>query len=139
MRFLVALDFSECSRLALTTALHIAGRMAPTDMVVMTVVPSRSEDEALGDIERAVDELRKMVGAVKGEGGLPEGVHLRYEAVVGGAAEQIAARAADHHVDAIVIGTHGRVGIDRLILGSVAERVVRIAPCSVLTVKSQRS
>ncbi|HVO30424.1 MAG TPA: universal stress protein, partial [bacterium] len=41
--------------------------------------------------------------------------------------------------DLIVIGTHGRRGIQRLLLGSVAERVVRAAPCAVLTVKGARA
>jgi nucleotide-binding universal stress UspA family protein len=38
-------------------------------------------------------------------------------------------------VDLIVIGTHGRTGLERVLLGSVAERVIRIAPCPVLTVR----
>jgi nucleotide-binding universal stress UspA family protein len=38
-----------------------------------------------------------------------------------------------------VVGTHGRAGLDRLILGSVAERVVRLAPCPVLVIKSTDS
>jgi nucleotide-binding universal stress UspA family protein len=48
---------------------------------------------------------------------------------------EIARYAADAGIDVIVIGTHGRTGVDRLVMGSVAERVMREAPCSVLVVK----
>ncbi len=53
----------------------------------------------------------------------------------GDPAAEIARYAADAGIDVIVIGTHGRTGVDRLVMGSVAERVMREAPCSVLVVK----
>jgi nucleotide-binding universal stress UspA family protein len=53
----------------------------------------------------------------------------------GDAGAEIARYAADAGIDVIVIGTHGRTGVDRLVMGSVAERVMREAPCSVLVVK----
>lgn len=53
----------------------------------------------------------------------------------GDPAAEIARYAADAAIDVIVIGTRGRTGVDRLVLGSVAERVMREAPCSVLVVK----
>jgi nucleotide-binding universal stress UspA family protein len=59
--------------------------------------------------------------------------------VTGLAAKQIAKYAADHNVDLIVMGTHGRRGVTHLLLGSVAEHVVRIAPCPVLTVRAPQS
>jgi nucleotide-binding universal stress UspA family protein len=46
----------------------------------------------------------------------------------------IAAR--DHHIDLIIMGTHGRTGLRHVLLGSVAERVVRLAPCPVLVTRS---
>jgi nucleotide-binding universal stress UspA family protein len=45
------------------------------------------------------------------------------------------ALATDERADLIVIGTHGRGGVDRALLGSVADRMVRLAPCPVLTVR----
>jgi nucleotide-binding universal stress UspA family protein len=53
----------------------------------------------------------------------------------GDPAAEIARYAADAHIDVIVIGTHGRTGVDRPEMGSVAERVMREAACSVLVVK----
>lgn len=52
---------------------------------------------------------------------------------------EIVEYARDHNCDTIVMGTHGRGGIDRLLLGSVAERVVRAAPIPVMTVPVTRS
>lgn len=54
----------------------------------------------------------------------------------GNAAQQIVKYANDHKTDIIVMSTHGRTGIQHVVLGSVAERVVRTAHCPVLTVKS---
>jgi len=55
---------------------------------------------------------------------------------VGRPFEEILDMAADQHVDLIVMGTHGRSGLTHAVLGSVAERVVRLAPCPVLTMKA---
>jgi nucleotide-binding universal stress UspA family protein len=57
--------------------------------------------------------------------------------VEGNAAAAILRAAKELHCDLIVMGTHGRTGLSRLLMGSVAEEVVRKAPCLVLTVKSQ--
>lgn len=54
----------------------------------------------------------------------------------GNAAHAIVEYAREHSIDIIVMNTHGRTGIQHVLLGSVAERVVRTAPCPVLTVKS---
>ena len=52
-----------------------------------------------------------------------------------GTAETIVQYAKDHAIDLIVMGTHGRRALEHLLMGSVAERVVRTAPCPVLTVR----
>lgn len=57
----------------------------------------------------------------------------------GNAAQSIVQYAKENDVDMIVMSTHGRTGIQHMLLGSVAERVVRTSPCPVLTVKSTES
>jgi nucleotide-binding universal stress UspA family protein len=57
----------------------------------------------------------------------------------GDAAVEIVDYARDAHFDMIVMGTHGRTGVDRLLMGSVAEKVLRDAPCSVLVIKLPRA
>ena len=56
--------------------------------------------------------------------------------VVGHPCEQILQTVADHHVDLVVMGTHGRTGLTHTVIGSIAERVVRLARCPVLTMKT---
>jgi nucleotide-binding universal stress UspA family protein len=63
-----------------------------------------------------------------------EGVTVRTQIAEGNTAAEIVRHAAEHDVDLVVMGTHGRSGFDRLTLGSVAEKVLRKAACPVLTI-----
>jgi nucleotide-binding universal stress UspA family protein len=143
LRLLVALDLSDCSRLALAAALTVA-RHAPTELVVISVLERSSAhpEEAMGETEALVSELHKLVQSVldeQHEGTLPDGARVHYTVVRGSPADEIIAQATAHRSDTVVIGTHGRTGLDRLLTGSVAERIVRHAPCSVFTVKPKRT
>jgi nucleotide-binding universal stress UspA family protein len=137
LRLLVALDFSDLSPLTLHTALEVAARATPAEMHVMTVIAHGQDDlAAMGTSEHACDELRRMVETERARNPHVDGVRLQFSAQPGSSpAEVIVAHALAIHADVVVVGTHGRRGLDRLLLGSVAEAVVRTAPCSVLTVK----
>ena len=63
------------------------------------------------------------------------GVEAKGQVLIGYAAEEILSRAKEEEVDLIVMGTHGRKGIDRILFGSVAEKVVKNADMPVLTVR----
>jgi nucleotide-binding universal stress UspA family protein len=78
--------------------------------------------------EEALTQLRDLVAnAFQGP--------WEVEVAVGHPAETIARIAQERGVDLIVMSTHGRTGLQHVLLGSVAEKVVRLAPCPVLTVK----
>ena len=79
-------------------------------------------------VEEAMTRLRALV---------PETFHGAWdvEIAVGRPAEAIIRLAQERNVDLIVMATHGRTGLEHMFLGSVAEKVVRLAPCPVLTVK----
>ena len=62
-------------------------------------------------------------------------VPVTTEVIVGSPARAIIGRSAEPDIDLVVMGTHGRSGVSHLLLGSVAERVVRAARCPVLTVR----
>jgi nucleotide-binding universal stress UspA family protein len=64
-----------------------------------------------------------------------EHIPTRHVLLEGDPAGEIVAFARDAGMDLIVMGTHGRTGLERLLMGSVAEKVMREAPCSVLVVK----
>jgi nucleotide-binding universal stress UspA family protein len=66
---------------------------------------------------------------------LPD-VPVTTDVAVGPPAETIASRAADIGADLIVVGTHGRGGVNHFLIGSVAERVIRLAGCPVMTVRA---
>jgi nucleotide-binding universal stress UspA family protein len=66
-------------------------------------------------------------------------VPVEHRLAEGDAADQILHVASETGCDMIVLGTHGRTGLDRLLMGSVAEQIVRNAPCPVLTVKAPQS
>jgi nucleotide-binding universal stress UspA family protein len=90
------------------------------------------EMRAVFDSQRtwAADALAARVAALAAQG-----VGARAVVVDGQPDVEIVRVAAEHHAQMIVMGTQGRTGLDRLLLGSVAERVVRTAPCPVLTVR----
>ena len=67
------------------------------------------------------------------------GVRAASTVVEGSAAEQIVRAARSRRADLIVMGTHGRTGLSRLLLGSVASRVISMSPCPVLTVRGRSS
>ena len=77
-------------------------------------------------------EIRKMLEAV-----VPTDKNVPYEhhLLLGTAAEDIVRVATEEKADLIVIGTHGRTGLKRVLMGSVAEAVMRHAHCPVLTLK----
>ena len=81
--------------------------------------------------ERSDAELATLVSAPT-----CEGLDVSYKTLAGNAADSIVEYAEDNQIGMIVMGTHGYTGLSRLVLGSVAERVVRSAHCPVLTVHS---
>jgi nucleotide-binding universal stress UspA family protein len=80
--------------------------------------------------ERVDEELRQQLESI-----VPEGVPCEHRLLIGDPAGEIVRLAELEDVDLIVMATHGRTGLSRLILGSVAEAVVRRAACAVYTVK----
>lgn len=122
-RVLLATDLSEESRTALVQATAIAKhRRAP-------LVLFCSCDNA--DADRTRDALEELAGPAR-----RDGVDASICIAPGPAAQAICAAAADSDADLVVVGTHGHTGFKRLLLGSVAEKVVRRCTRSVLVVRN---
>ena len=68
--------------------------------------------------------------------GAEQGGPITTEVRTGPAARMILEFATEKGIDLIVMGTHGRTGLAHIVMGSVAERVVRMAPCPVLTLRA---
>jgi universal stress protein A len=93
--------------------------------------PSQSEVVIIDYVEKAETELDDLARSqLKGS------VPAKARVAVGRPAEEILQVAGDEGVDLIVMGTHGRTGLRHVLMGSVAETVMRTAPCPVLTVKA---
>jgi nucleotide-binding universal stress UspA family protein len=140
---LVPTDFSECSQGALQYAEALARQFGATLHLVHVCHPATlttgGVDAAfisLPDVEEemrtaAVAEMSKLAGTLAG-------IATTSEIAFGSPAACIVAAAVEHGVDLVVMGTHGRGPIMHMVLGNVAERVVRAAPCPVLTVREPR-
>lgn len=139
-KILCAVDFSEASKEVAEYAALLA-RSLGAEVLVLYVAPSLSQYVGFhvppSSIESFVHEI--VAGADKSmDAFLAEqfpGLKVRGEVVTGYAAEEILAAAEEEKVGLIVMGTHGRKGIDRILFGSVAEKVVKAADCPVLTVR----
>ena len=136
-----ATDFSEPGQAAETEALKLAGTLHAELIYVHVASPPMLYSESVFSMEAvqrvyevqrrwAEETLQTRVTAAQAAG-----ITARRVLRAGTAYEQIVGAAQDEKADMIVIGTHGRSGLNRLLLGSVAERVVRLAPCPVLTVR----
>jgi universal stress protein A len=144
-RLLVPVDFSDCSRNALMHAVLLSAHFdAQLDVMRAFDVPAYMPPEALlvmGHVsapwldfaeQRAREELSTFV-TERARQLRPN----RQIVVAGSPANAIVQLAAEEDYDLIVMGTHGRSGFSHLVLGSTAERVVRAAPCPVLTVRPE--
>jgi nucleotide-binding universal stress UspA family protein len=81
-------------------------------------------------------EAEKNVKAVK-EAALKEAVAVKAFVMSGRSADAIIEIARDKNADLIVLGSHGRTGLEKLLMGSVAERVIVLSSCAVLVVKAK--
>ena len=142
-RILVPFDFGDPAAHALDFAQKLApnfGASVEALYVVAHMPNAVLPIPELGAIPTAMPSVDEMVEDAKTR--LHEALaaedtrhrYLRKTVKVGDPRAQILAHAAVEGVDLIVMGTHGRTGATRFLLGSVAERVVREAPCPVLTI-----
>jgi nucleotide-binding universal stress UspA family protein len=140
-KILVPTDFSVHADEALDTAIDLAGRYGASITImhafepVIYAFPEASGIYAglqLADAVEDIDkELEKRTQRALAKGAKNVAMTQRSGFPPG----EIADFAKDGGYDLIVMGTHGRRGFSRLMMGSVAERVLRIAPCPVLTVR----
>ena len=145
-RFLVPLDFSADANEALAYAIGLASKLGarvtllhvlqspPWGGVDMDVTFPHAYSRFIQHLEAEVEHNmqacleRVTAGELEGEVVVVHGVPF----------QEILETAKNQQVDLIIMGTHGRTGLHHMLLGSVTEKVVRLAPCPVLTVKVGR-
>lgn len=145
-KILCPYDFSENSQEALQYAIHLMLKDDDATLYLVHVVDSRVFDYSgplyepeLPLMNVALDQSTREQLEKKLSAEVPEEIQDRVETIIlfGVPFLEIIVAAKDKDIDLIVIGTHGRTGIAHMLIGSVAEKVVRKAPCPVLTVKSK--
>jgi len=141
---LCATDFSACANGALDLAVRTAKLTGakvrlvhvyenPGQLLPMGGYVGPAAD-AFGQLRQQVNDKLSDVAAARSD----EGVAIETELVEGVPHRTIIELAKQWKADLIVLGTHGRTGLDRALTGSVAERVVRLAPCPVLVTRDER-
>ncbi len=138
-RIVMATDFSAGAEAAWLLAQRLAAAFG-SELILVHVL---AEAALLGPLSS--DRLREVydaastwaTGMLEGwaEQARSNGLTVRLALPTGVLAEEIVGLASEERADLIVIGTHGRGGMKRVLLGSVADRVVRLASCPVLTVR----
>lgn len=136
-KILFATDFSHTGDAALDLASSIARDRDATLLIVHVEEPPLDYGGEMyyGMMEPDLEEVERMLKAV-----LPSqpDVACEHRLVKGDPAGAVVQVAEDEGVELIVLGTHGRTGLMRLLMGSVAEAIVRRAPCPVLTLKQPK-
>jgi nucleotide-binding universal stress UspA family protein len=125
-----AVEMAKANRAELTVV-HVRGAAIPL-MVDGYVSPKMYDDMEAAERAYAQKHLDAIVAKARKAGARAKGL-----LVAGVAHERIAQAARARKADLVVIGTHGRTGVARLFLGSVASRVLAVAPCPVLTVRGK--
>jgi universal stress protein A len=143
-RVLVPIDFSPSARAALEYATFLAARLGaelevlhvweppgyvgPDTLALLPIAPGQPGwDQTRAEVEREIEHFLAKSGA------RPNRLSVRVEA--GEPSDTILRVAKDGGSDLIVMGTHGRTGLSRLLIGSVAEAVLRRSTCPVLTLR----
>ena len=125
-RLVTCLDGSQRAELAVPAAAELAGRLG-AEVVLVRVVP----DAAAGPGSGGVPELAYLNDVAERIGGVPVAIDLVHDREP---ARAIAEYASDHDDTIVVMGTHGRGGLQEFVLGSVAREVVHQADCPVMVV-----
>jgi nucleotide-binding universal stress UspA family protein len=132
---LAAIDFSGSSSLVVQHAVEAARQMKAEEIHFLHV---RTIDEDEAALEGARAEFEEWLAArLQGADGVPETVKVVAHEARGNPADVIIETASDLLSNLVVVGTHGRTGLSRMVLGSIAEAVVRSAGCPVLVVRPQ--
>jgi nucleotide-binding universal stress UspA family protein len=128
-KILYPTDFSSYSNQAYFHAVSLAEKHGASLTILYVYSPISATEGRSGD-DRA--HWRSQLEQIRP---VDPTIPISHVFLEGDPAAEIVQYAIDASIDLIVMGTHGRTGLERLLMGSVAEKVMREAPCSVLVVK----
>jgi nucleotide-binding universal stress UspA family protein len=131
-KILYPTDFSSHSNQAYFHAVALAEKHGASLTIVYVYAPSFGTPEVHDEGSNGREYWRSQLEQIRP---VDTRIPVHHVFLEGDPATEIVRYAVDAGVDLIVMGTHGRTGLERLLMGSVAEKVMRDAPCSVLVVK----
>lgn len=140
-KILVPIDFSNYSKNALRYAVNFAKKFDSTIYLVYVVEPViYPSDFSMGQVTFPVADLEmneRATGELKNLAVTEIGTDIKVETIIktGKPFVEINETASEMDIDLIIIATHGHTGMEHLLFGSTAEKVVRKAPCPVLTLR----
>jgi nucleotide-binding universal stress UspA family protein len=142
-RICCAVDLSEPSRFAMEEAAELASRLQ-ADLTLLYVheadPASAQAPVSLPDLVKQTDTAKeRLLSFWRGDAEVIAGRTVHSASLTGRPDEEILRFVRDGCFDLLVVGTHGRSGLKRLVLGSVAERVLRHAECPVLVIRGSTS
>jgi nucleotide-binding universal stress UspA family protein len=139
---LCPIDFTENAVIALGVATDIARQNQSTLLVLHVADTLGPEGATFREVETRLEpeshiaDLQRMLQ----QAAPPQhGLTIRHLLTEGNPAKVVQQIVAEQHVDLVVLGTHGRTGLDRFLMGSIAEEILRRCPCPVLIVKYPRA
>jgi nucleotide-binding universal stress UspA family protein len=141
-RILVPIDFSACSRKALAYAVPLARQFQSVLLLVYVVPVQYFVGSEFGPVEVPLPEARVRHSSERelrrlAQEAIGGAVPVEIQVGRGQPVHEIVRVARERQVDLILLSTHGHTGLKHVLLGSVAENVVRYAPCPVLVVRQQ--
>lgn len=140
-KVLVPIDFSDYSKSALKYAVNFTKQFNAELILIYVVEPViYPPDFSMGQIaiptvdlemdKRAGEELEKLAAKE-----IPEGIKVKTLVKTGKPFIEIIETASEEDIDLVIIASHGHTGVEHILFGSTAEKVVRKAPCPVLTIR----
>jgi universal stress protein A len=132
-RILCPVDFSECCKIALAHACELADESGAKLFIVHVEQAGQTCPPGSSGYVEALDEHKRLLTEAK-----PSSTKSDYEHhyLRGNTIDEIQRFAKLREIDLIVMGTHGRTGLARALMGNVADSISRDAPCEVITVSS---
>ncbi|MCG8423889.1 MAG: universal stress protein [Proteobacteria bacterium] len=144
MHMLVGFDFSATSQLALSRAIEMAETESRHMLHVLSVLDHKNDPRPEGkgkhDYEGATEVQEQLTSAIEErlkKDAPSRRIKFFVHVHIGKPAESILSLAEEVGASLILVGSHGRTGIRRMVMGSVSEQVVRAARCSVLVVRER--
>jgi nucleotide-binding universal stress UspA family protein len=140
IQVVVAFDFSPSAEFALSRAVDVAARAPQHVLHVIATLDERAgvlHGVTYEDADHVMRLVRERVAAAFTGRSTASEVQFFVHARIGKPSEEILRLAAEVGADLIFIGSHGKVGLERLLLGSTCERVVREAHCPVMVARAK--